>query len=62
VRVSEIVPGSAADVSGEITQGDILVSVDGQNVQSFTKAEVGDLRSSSEVWGLHGTRLSTLAD
>lgn len=40
VRVSEIVPGSAADADGSVVHGDILLSVNGKNVQGRTKQEV----------------------
>lgn len=40
VRVGEITPGGAADITGSIFQGDLIYSIDGKNMSKATHDEV----------------------
>ncbi|KAL1512843.1 hypothetical protein ABEB36_002361 [Hypothenemus hampei] len=41
VYVADIIPGSCAELDGKIAKGDILVSVNGQNLEEATSEEAG---------------------
>ncbi|XP_076259043.1 multiple PDZ domain protein-like isoform X4 [Rhynchophorus ferrugineus] len=41
VYIADIVPGGTAEADGKITRGDLLVSVNGQNVENVTSEEAG---------------------
>lgn len=41
VYVADIIPGTSAELDGRISRGDILITVNGQNVQEATSDEAG---------------------
>lgn len=41
VYIADIIPGSSAEVDNRITKGDLLISVNGQNVTNATSEEAG---------------------